>query len=164
MKANKTGTGNPVEVDHIQIKVYYTDTPLKIIKRAFESDGTAITSGNTTPRGMLVKFLLYINNTKGAATDVSIQDVLDAEFSYQTGTLKVDNTVAECAVETCTAGEETTIFNAIDDNSASTDAVDGDVVSIAGSTIDAGNQNVANAQLDIAVDKVWAMLFTVKMQ
>ncbi len=43
------------------------------------------------------------------------------------------------------------------------DAVDGDVVSITGSTIDAGNENVANAQLDIAADTVWAILFSVKM-
>ena len=31
-------------------------------------------------------------------------------------------------------------------------------------TIDAGDQNAANAQLDIAANKVWALLFTVKIQ
>jgi hypothetical protein len=41
--------------------------------------------------------------------------------------------------------------------------VDGDVASFTGSTIDAGNQNAANAQLDIAADRVWAILFSAKM-
>ena len=44
-----------------------------------------------------------------------------------------------------------------------TDAIDGDVASITGSTIDAGNQNVANAQLNISANTVWAIMFSVKM-
>jgi len=43
------------------------------------------------------------------------------------------------------------------------DAVDGDVASFTGSTIDAGNQNVANLQLDINANAVWAILFSAKM-
>ena len=30
--------------------------------------------------------------------------------------------------------------------------------------VDAGNQSVANAQLNIAANHIWAMLFTVRMQ
>ncbi len=137
---------------------------IRLVKRAFLADGTPLADSDTLPRGTLVKYLLYINNRGSVLNDASVQDILAAAFLYQTGTLKVDNTVAECAAADCTAGEEATIFSAIDDNAASTDAVDGDVVSITGSTIDAGNQNAANAQLDIAANKVWALLFTVKMQ
>ena len=53
----------------------------------------------------------------------------------------------------------------MDGQAAGTDAVDGDTVSYtaATTTIDAGNQNQANAQLDIAATRVLAVLFTVKM-
>jgi len=138
---------------------------LKLFKRSFLSDGTPISSGSSVPKGTVIKFMIYINNAETSTqTDISVQDVLDTVFAYQTGTLKVNNTTNECAAAFCTSGEETTIFTAVDAVSASTDAVDGDVVSITGSTIDAGNQNAANAQLDIAVDKVWALLFMVKVQ
>ena len=45
------------------------------------------------------------------------------------------------------------------------DAVDGDVASydIPGTTVDAGNGNVANLQLDINGSAVWAILFSAKM-
>jgi hypothetical protein len=78
--------------------------------------------------------------------------------------LKVDNTVANCAAASCTAGEESSIFTAVNASAARTDAVDADVVSITGSTIDAGNANVANGQVNIAANRVWALLFTVQMQ
>ena len=99
-----------------------------------------------------------------AQTDVSVRDILDPTFSYQINTMKVDNSVANCAAITCTAGEESVIYTAVDGVLASTDAVDGDVVSISGTMIDVGNQNVANAQLNIAANRVWALLFTVKMK
>ena len=137
----------------------------ELVKRGFQSDGTAIPDSSTLPAGTRVKFLLYINNSGSARTDVSIEDVLDATFAYQSGTIKVDNSVANCALNTCTAAEETTIFNSVDGQAAGTDAVDGDTVSYtaATTTIDAGNQNQANAQLDIAATRVLAVLFTVKM-
>ena len=75
----------------------------------------------------------------------------------------MDNSVVECALAVCTAAEELTIFTAVNGAAFLTDAVDGDVASITGSTIDAGNQNAANAQLDIAADMVWAILFSLKM-
>jgi len=134
-----------------------------LIKRAFWPDGTPIPSGATIPNGVGFKYLLYINNSGGANIDVSVRDVLDAAFQYQAGTIQVDNPVGECALTVCTAAEELAIFTAVDGAAFLTDAVDGDVASITGSTIDAGNQNVANLQLDIDGNAVWAILFSVKM-
>ena len=137
---------------------------IRVVKRAFLADGTSVPTGSNLMNGTIVKYLLYINKQGSGVTDVSLQDVLNAVFLYQAGTLKVDNTVSACAASECTAGEEATIFAAVDDNVASTDAVDADVVSLTGNTIDAGNQNAGNGQLDIAADKVWALLFTVELQ
>ena len=141
-------------------------TTLALVKKAFlASDGSAISDGASLPRGTLVKFMIYINNTTAfAVNDVSARDVLNAAFFYQAGTLKVDSSVANCAAASCTTGEEATIFTAVDGVAASTDAVDGDVVSIAGATIDAGNQNVANGPVNIPANRVWAVLLTVEMQ
>ena len=45
------------------------------------------------------------------------------------------------------------------------DAVDGDVASVTGATINAGDQNEAgNGPLDIAANRVWAILFRTLMQ
>ena len=80
-------------------------------------------------------------------------------------TIQVDNTVAECALAVCTAAEELVIFTVVDGAAVLSDAVDGDVVSYtgAGLSVDAGNENVANLQLDINATAVWALLFSVKM-
>lgn len=141
---------------------------LSLVKRAFLADtGAALASGSTVPAGTLVKFLIYVNNnTAFAVGDVSVRDVLAADFAYQAGTIKVDNSVANCAAVACTAVEEAAIFAAADAAAAGTDAVDADVASYTGATttIDAGDQNVANGQLDIAANRVWAMVFTVRMQ
>jgi hypothetical protein len=113
---------------------------------------------------MPVKFLLYINNSGGLVADVSLQDVLDPVFAYVPGTIEYDNSVANCAAATCTMAEEAAIFAAADSGTVGTDAVDGDVVSFTGVTVDIGNSSVANTQLDIAAGKVWAVLFTMRMQ
>src|SRR5262249_42518073 len=125
-----------------------------------------IASGTALPQGLTFRYLLYVNNRNGARTDVSLRDVLDPAFAYQTATLRVDNSVAACAAATCTGVEEAAIFTAVAAAGLRTDAVDGDVVSYAAGTrtIDAGNQSIANAQLDVAAGHVWAMLFTVRMQ
>jgi hypothetical protein len=136
---------------------------LNIVKRAFWSDGTPIPTGATIPTGVEFKYLLYINNQVSAENDVSVQDVLDPLFQYQAGTIQVDNSVSECAAASCTTAEEQTIFSSIDATPFLTDALDGDVVSFAGVTIDAGDGNAANAQLNINGDSVWAILFSVKM-
>lgn len=58
------------------------------------------------------------------------------------------------------------IFAVADRNTASTDAVNADVVrySSGATTIEAGNRTQANTQLNIAANKVWVILFTVKIQ
>jgi hypothetical protein len=94
-----------------------------------------------------------------------VRDILDPAFQYQTATIKVDNSVGECASVSCTPAEVQTIFNAANGAATLSDAVDGDVASYtgAGSTVDAGDENVGNLQLNISADAVWAMLFNVKM-
>ena len=169
MAATNQGTGDiaGVAADLTASNTFtLTTATLALVKRAFlASNGSAIADNSSLPKGTLVKFMIYINNnTAFGASDVSVRDILAATFSYQTGTLKVDNSVANCAVAVCTGAEEAAIFAAVNATAAKTDAVDADVVSITGATIDAGNQNVANGQLDIAASKVWALLFTVSMQ
>jgi len=138
---------------------------LDIVKRAFWPDGSAIPSGAVIPSGVQFKYLLYVNNPGGLRTDVTLRDVLDPAFQYQPGTIQVDNSLAECSGATCTAGEEQAIFTAVDGTVFLNDAVDGDVVSydIPGTTVDAGNGNVGNLQLDINGSAVWAILFSAKM-
>lgn len=131
---------------------------LALVKRAFLPDGTALASGANVPTGTLVKFLIYIDNTTTVpVSDLSAQDILAATFAYQAGTLKIDNSVA-------TGATEAAIYAAVNAQTAGSDVVDGDAVSLSGSTINVGNQSQANAQLDIAASKVFAVLFTVKMQ
>jgi len=140
-------------------------TSLSIVKRAFWPNGTPIPTGATIPSGVEFKYLLYINNQDVARSDVSVRDVLDPAFQYQTGTIQADNSVAECAAAVCTVAEEQTIFTAVDGAAFLSDAVDGDVASYTGasSSVDAGDGNLANAQLNIDADTVWAVLFSVKM-
>jgi uncharacterized repeat protein (TIGR01451 family) len=144
-----------------------TTSTLGLVKRAFLADGTPVVTGTSLPKGSIVKFMIYVNNnTSIPVSDVSVQDALAATFAYQAGTIKVDNSVANCAATVCTGAEETAIYAAVNAKTADTDAVDGDTVSYtaAGTTINAGNQHVANGQLDIAANRVWAVMFTVKMQ
>ncbi len=137
--------------------------PLEIVKRSFETDGTVLPTGSVVPNYLEFKYLLYINNTGAAVSDVSVRDVLAAAFQYQAVTIQVDNSVAECALVVCTPAEELAIFTAVNGATVLTDAEDGDVVSYAAATIDAGNGNVGNLQLDLGANAVWAILFSVKM-
>jgi hypothetical protein len=136
-----------------------------LTKTAFWTDGTPIPTGATIPSGIEFKFLLYINNPGLATGDVTVRDVLDPAFQYQAGTIQVDNSIAECAAASCTVAEELAIYNAVDGAAFLSDAADGDVAShtLASLSVDAGNGNVGNAQLNIDADKVWAILFSVKM-
>ncbi len=147
------------------LQVDWSPPPLEMVKRAFWPDGTPIPTGATIPSGVGFKFLLYINNQNIARSDISVRDVLDAAFQYQAETIQVDNSVAECVLAVCTAVEEQAIFTAVDGAVFLLDAVDGDVASYTGAstTIDAGDGNVANLQLDINANAVWAMLFSAKM-
>ena len=138
---------------------------LDIVKRAFWPDGTAIPTGATIPSGVAFKYLLYVNNPGGLRADVTVLDVLDPAFQYQAGTIQVDNSLGECAAAVCTAVEEQAIFAAASGAVVLTDAIDGDAASYTGvgTTIDAGNGNVGNLQLDINGSAVWAILFSAKM-
>jgi hypothetical protein len=140
--------------------------PLTLVKRAFLPDSSAVTDGATLATGTTVHYLLYVNNDGPARTDVNLRDVLDAVFDYQLQSMRVDSSLSKCAAGNCTAAEELAIFEAAIGQSTSTDEIDGDVVSYTAgsSTIDAGNDAVANAQLDIIGNSVWALLFTVEVQ
>jgi hypothetical protein len=136
---------------------------LAIVKKAFTTTGTAINGGDNVPRGMPFKFMIYINNPYGSVSGISLQDVLDASFVYQSGSMKVAG-LAACADDVCDAGEETAIFAAVDSGTAVTDAVDaGDVAGITGNRIDVGDAVVGNGQLDINANSVWALVFEVVM-
>ena len=130
---------------------------LALVKAAFLTDGTQLTSGDDIPSGTEVRFLIYIDNTGPARSDVSVQDLLDPAFAYSTGSLKVDNSVA--SGETVGA-----IYATVNASSPLTDEIDIDVVSITGATISAGDRFVANSRLDIAANRIWALLCTVRMQ
>ena len=134
------------------------------MKRAFRLDGTPIPNGTVVAKGALVKFVLYVNNPGPPVPDMSLRDVLDPGFAYLGGTLKTDNSQAACATGTCSGVEEAAIYTAVNGGAAATDALDGDVASRSGATIDVGNQNAANAALNLAAGKVFGVMFTVRMQ
>ena len=83
--------------------------------------------------------------------------MLDPAFAYSPGTLKVDNSEA-------TGSTVEAIYAAVDTAAPLTDIIDADVASVSGNTVNVGNQYVANGELDIAANRVWALLFTVRMQ
>jgi uncharacterized repeat protein (TIGR01451 family) len=141
-----------------------TGNQLTLVKRAYLPDGTRVPTTSTLPSGSVVDFLIYISNDSTVQiNDVSVQDVLDPAFVYQTGTIRVDNSVANCAATVCTPGEEDNLYSVIEPKAPLTDAVDGDVASYSAGTqtIDAGNDSQANFQLNIAGARVWAMAFRV---
>lgn len=160
-----TGYNNQSDPDNFYTLGPQLQVQLAFIKRAFWPDGTPIPTGATIPSGVEFKYLLYINNRNDARSDVSIQDTLDLAFQYQPGTIQVDNSVVECAAQICTPAEEQAIFTSVTASAFLSDAADGDVASYdgAGPSIEAGDGNVANAQLNIAANAVWTITFSVKM-
>ena len=168
VRATLSGAGLPVgdtvtatatdalnETSQFAVNAVY---PLVLVKQAvLASDGSLITNSSILPRGTVFKFLIYTDNTGPARADLSIRDVLDPAFAYSTGSLKVDNSVATGA----TVG---VIYSAVNGTAALSDTIDADVASVVGSTIDVGNQYVGNGPLDIAANRIWALLFTVRMQ
>ncbi|MEL7448206.1 MAG: right-handed parallel beta-helix repeat-containing protein [Pseudomonadota bacterium] len=156
------GSGNTSELSANGI----VSTGLEIVKRAFFVDGTPIPNGSTLPDGVPFYFLLYVSNPNAARADLSLQDVLDPAIAYDAGTIRVDNSVAACAGAGCTPAEESNIYAAVVLTAPLTDAVDGDVASYSGGTrtVDIGNQNAGNAQLDIAANRVYALLIRVRLQ
>jgi hypothetical protein len=140
--------------------------PLQLVKRGFLTDGTPVVDGATLPRGTIIDFLLYLNNPGPARLDASVRDALDPGFAYVAGTTKIDTTSANCSTGVCSPAEEAAILAAVGAQSASTDVVDGDLVSynVPTTTIDAGDQNAANGQLDVSQNSVAAVLIRVRVQ
>lgn len=137
-------------------------TTLGLAKVAFLPDGTQLTSGDSVPKGALVQFVIYIDNTTAVpVSDVSIQDVLDPTFVYQAGTMVVDSTLATGSAAGAIWSQLDTAGTPVTDAQAA-----GDVASFNGTdTIDFGNQNAgSNDQLDVPASSVWAVRITVKMQ
>jgi uncharacterized repeat protein (TIGR01451 family) len=168
---NNTGLGDVAGdtnalADSNVFQLFSTGAGLALVKTAWmTSDGSPILSNSTVPQGTYVDFMIYVNNQSSVAiNDISIRDVLDVLFVYQADTIRVDNSVADCGA-TCDATEEAAIYAAaaavLPTNS---DGVDADTSSFAGVTVDAGNENVANGQLNAAANSVLAVVFTVQVQ
>jgi len=170
--ADNTGTGDVAGdatalVDSVAFQLFSTGA-LTLVKTAFlTSDGSPIATGASVPAGTNVDFMIYVNNLGSVAVnDTTIQDVLDPLFAYQLGTIRVDNTVVNCAIAVCTAVEEAAIYAAASVVAAGTDgAAAGDSVSFdTVDTIDVGNGNeAANDQLNAAANRVLAVVITVQV-
>lgn len=159
--ADNTATGDiaGVDADLTNSNTFTLNTTtLALVKAAFLANGTPLVSGASLPRGTDVKFMIYVDNSTGVdATPVNVADVLDPAFGYQAGTLKVD--ASQNSGSTVAA-----IYSAVDGSTALTDAVSGaDVAGISGTTVSAGS-SAGNAVVIVPAGKVWAMLFTVRMQ
>ncbi len=169
---NNTGTGDingdsAALADSNVFQLSSTGAGLELVKTAWmTSDGSPILTNSTVPQGTYVDFMIFVNNKGSVAiNDISIQDVLDPLFVYQAGTIRVDNSVGDCTLAVCDSTEEAAIYAAASVVAANTDAVDlGDTSSFAGVTVDAGNQSVANGQLNVAANTVLAVVFTVQVQ
>ncbi len=164
MAAPNQGTGDigGIDADLTNSNIFsLSSTTMALNKMAFLANGTQLTSGATLPRGTEVRFVIYVDNTTlFPITDVSIQDVLDPAFAFQTGSMKYNNTLAAGASDALIY----TTVNAVAATVA-TDVISDDVASAVGVTIDVGNSVVGtNTQVDIAADSVWAILFRALMQ
>ncbi len=159
-----TGTATDGSNNTSEFGANVSPQPPAIVKRAFELDGTPVPSGTVLPKGTVFKFLLYVNNPGGAVSDVSLSDALDAAFEYQSGTIRYDNSQPASTAGACTPAEEAAIFTAANAGTPGTDGVDGDPVCRAATTIHVGDQNAANARLDIAAGRVFATVFTCRMR
>src|SRR5262249_49677957 len=91
LAATNTAVGNIAGVDadlNDSNTITLTTTTLSLVKAAFLSDGTPISSGATLAKGTVVKFLIYMDNTTPTPVDsVNVSDALAATFAYQAGTL-----------------------------------------------------------------------------
>ncbi len=137
---------------------------LTLVKTAFLTVGGAqLSTTDKVPPGTSVDFMIYINNESSVAiNDVSIQDILNVAFTYQSPSIKIDNSVADCGVSCDTTKEAAIYAAAIATGVLSDAAAAGDAASFAALTVDAGNSVVgANDQLDVAANTVLALVFTV---
>ncbi len=174
---NNTGLGDingdsAALADSNVFQLSSTGAGLELVKTAWiTSDGSPITSGSTVPQGTSVDFMIFVNNLGSVdINDVSIQDVLNVLFTYQTDSIRVANvalpsTSGSCAVAVCTTDEEAEIYAAASVVAANSDIVDlADTSSFAGVTVSAGDEGIANGRLDVAADRVLAVVFTVQVQ
>jgi len=164
MAAPNQGTGDigGINADLSNSNIFsLSSTTLELRKMAFLADGTQLVTGATLPRGTEVQFVIYVDNTTlFPISDVSMQDVLDPAFAYQTGSMKYNNTLSSGA-------SEALIYSTVSAPAASvaTDPISDDVASAVGVTIDVGNSVVlTNTQVDVAADSVWSIFFRVLMQ
>ncbi|NOT34011.1 MAG: hypothetical protein HOP12_07565 [Candidatus Eisenbacteria bacterium] len=137
---------------------------LRVTKRAFLADGTPLISGAVLPRGTLVRFLLYVSNAGGLVPDLGVRDSLATGFQYLPGSLHVDASQPDCPGGTCDAAREAAIYAAAALAAIRTDGVDADVASFGAGIVRAGDREVANARLDAPAARVWALLFSVRVQ
>ena len=149
--------GNPANLGNSNIFTI-NSAQLSLVKTAFLTDGTPIASGTTVAKGTPVKFLIYMDNTTAVPVDsVNVLDALNAAFVYQPGTLRISNAVN-------TGATAAAIFAAVNVAPALNDAVDNvDAAGITGTTISAG-ATAGNQLVTVPASKVWAVLFTVKVQ
>jgi len=164
MAAPNQGTGDigGINADLANSNIFsLSSTTLGLTKMAFLADGTQLTTGATLPRGTEVQFVIYVDNTTlFPISGVSMQDVLDPTFAYQTGSMKYNNTLSSGA-------SQALIYSTVSAPAASvaTDAISDDVASAVGVTIDVGNSVVlTNTQVDVAADSIWSIFFRVLMQ
>ena len=131
---------------------------LSLVKSAFLMDGTPLASGTTVAKGTPVKFLIYMDNTTTVPVDsVNVQDALAASFVYQPGTIRVSSAAN-------TGSTAAAIYAVVNAAAPLADAVsNADVAGITGTTISAGAV-AGNALVTVPASKVWAVLFTVKVQ
>ncbi len=168
---NNTGlgdiNGDPAALaDSNVFQLFSTGASLALVKTAWmTSDGSPIGSTSIVPQGTRVDFMIYVNNQGSVAiNDVSIRDVLAGLFVYQADSIRVHSFAGSCALPACDGTEEGNIYAAASVVPANSDLLDGDTSSVAGVTVDAGNQNVANGILNVAADSVLAVVFTVQVQ
>lgn len=133
---------------------------LGVVKTAFLTDGTQLTDNDNLPKGTVVQFLIYIDNTTAVGVnDVSIRDALtNPPFAYNTGTMQVTN--APASGSTAAAIRTAALAGA-----AVSDGDSDDIGRFGADTIDIGDANIGtNTQLNINANAVWALIFEVTMQ
>jgi uncharacterized repeat protein (TIGR01451 family) len=133
-------------------------TTMSLNKMAFLSNGTALANSTTLPRGTEVHFVVYVDNTTNVPLlDVSIQDILDNTFAYQSGSMRA-GTLASGSSQAVIYSTISAVAGTLSDGTGD------DIASYASSTIDVGNQNAVNSTLDVPGNSVWGILFRTLMQ
>ena len=76
--------------------------------------------------------------------------------------MKFTNAPAICALTVCSAADESTIFLTADAGTSGTDVVSpADEVGVVGATLHVGDSIVANKTVNLAANRVWALVYTV---